>query len=258
MKKVSLFIVIITVITLLALSLTSCQISYKYDDALKYTAGGASISAPVDEIEIDWLTCKVEIEQYDGDEIIFKDESEHEIREDEQLHYYLDGSTLKIKYAKSGVIRIKNEYKTLVLMMPRQGAYDIEVNTVSANVYVNAPDMELKEMSVNTVSGNVEINSIIRDELSVATVSGDVSVKTSGSLNPCEIETVSGNVKFELPRDASFVVEYDTVSGSIENDFQATQKGNQLIYAAGVGSTTTYIEVDTVSGNITLKAQNQQ
>lgn len=252
MKKVSLFIVIITVITLLTLSLTSCQISYSYDDALKYTAGGASISAPVAEIEIDWLTCKVEIEQYDGDEIIFKDESEHEIRESEQLHYYLDGTTLKIKYAKSGVVQIKNEYKTLVLMVPKQGAYDIEVNTVSANVYVNAPDMELKEMSVNTVSGNVEINSIIRDELSVATVSGDVSVKTSDNVNPCEIETVSGNVKFELPSDTSFVVEYNTVSGSIENDFQATQKGNQLIHAAGVGSTTTYIEVDTVSGNITL------
>ncbi len=256
MKKISLLISVITLISMLAFSLTSCQLSYNYDDAMKYTAGGASVSAPVTEIEIDWLTCKVEIEQYDGDEIVFKDESEHEIRESEMLRYYLDGTTLKIKYAKSGVIQIQNEYKTLVLMVPKQGNYDIEVNTVSASVYVNAPDMELNEMSVNTVSGNVEINSIIRDELSVATVSGDVSVKTSDSVNPSEIETVSGNVKLELPSDTSFVVEYNTVSGNIESDFQTTQKGNQLIHSAGVGSTTTYIEVDTVSGNLSLKPQN--
>ena len=258
MKRVSSFIVVITVILLLAASLTSCQLSYNYDDAHKYTAGEAAISARVSDIEIDWLTCKVEIEQYDGDEIIFKDVSEHDIRQSEQLHYYLDGTTLKIKYAKSGVIKIENEYKSLVLLLPKQGNYDIEVNTVSANVYVNAPNAQFNEVSFSTVSGNIEINSIINDELSVETVSGNVSVKTSDNINSCEIETVTGNVNFELPSDTSFVLKYNTVSGKIESDFQATQNGNQLVYAAGIGSATAYIEVDSVSGNITLMPLNEQ
>ena len=256
MKKVSLFIVIITVIMLLAASLTSCQLSYNYDDAMKYTAGGATISAPVAEIEIDWLTCKVEVEQYDGDEIVFKDESEHEIRESEMLRYYLDGTTLKIKYAKSGIIQIQNEYKTLVLMVPKQGNYDIEVNTVSASVYMDTPDLELDDLSVNTVSGKIEINSVVKDELSLNTVSGNISVSTSENLSDCEIDTVSGNVSVELTNDSSFVVEFNTVSGGVESDFQATQNGNQLIHSAGFGSTTTHIEVNTVSGNLSLKPQN--
>ena len=88
----------------------------------------------------------------------------------------------------------------------------------------------------------------------VRTLEEEYPISDSGRGLKLSFKRVEGDgvISNVIRTKGAVTVEYNTVSGNIESDFQTTQKGNQLIHSAGVGSTTTYIEVDTVSGNITL------
>lgn len=250
MKRVISSILIAATVLTILLTLSSCSLGYRYDNASKYTAGGASISALVTELDINWISGNVKIEAYDGEEIIFSEESDRELDTKKQLHYYLDGTTLYIKYAKSGIISSNFPTKALTVMLPSTLICDLEIETVSSDVYVDYHSFD--EISIESVSGIVDLNINNAGSLSLETVSGNIDLSVFNYISPCEIESVSGNITVFLPTDTDFSLEYDTVSGKLQNSFASQYSNGKIIYTAGTSEYSSSFEIETVSGNVEI------
>lgn len=223
-----------------------------YSNFSRYTVGNGT-AANVSSIDVEWVNGQVNLEYTDGNEISFQEQTDYDLEsnEDVKMRWYLDGTTLKIKYAKSGAKIVDNLRKTLRVTVPNGTALqELDVETVSANIdcTVNARSADFE-----TVSGKINFsNAVVTSNLKFETVSGDV--KYSAQTLPSEIdaETVSGNMLFTLPLNSSFRVEFDSVSGNFNPD--ASFAGVQTGKFYTVGSGTTLIGAETVSGNLTITA----
>lgn len=264
MKKMICF----TAICLLCLGFASCGMGYEYDDAQLYTAGNSEVDpGAVREIDIDWISGNVTVKVYDGDMLRFSDDSPYPSDEN-LLHYYLDGDTLKIRFCKSYGFRFsKLEPKDLEVLVPEAYADQItefSIDTVSAAVFIH--DIQTEELDIDTVSGGITVDGGA-EQISVDTTSGDVALSgtfqkietdlVSGTLtaicaecpNTFEGNSVSGAFRITLPGNSAFVCDYDSVSGNLMSDFEGeAAEGN--IYKVGEG--TAKFSFDTVSGDLML------
>ncbi len=215
-----------------SLGFIGCTGSARYDsyaDAKLYKTGGASFTqAQVREVEIDWLGGSVEITQNADGEVRVSEETEL-TGDAERMHYYLSGTTLKIRYCESG-LRVRQTEKNLQVSLPT--GISLELDCVSARVSV-LDSLELSRLSfesgsggfeaervlcsgaadLETVSGNIEILELTADELSVETASGSVAIEKL-TARELEADTASGEMFFGL--QAACVGEIDTASGRVE------------------------------------------
>ena len=255
-------------ICLLCLGLVSCSMKYEYDDARLYTAGNGEMDPEtVHAIDIDWISGNVTVKAYDGELLQFSDNSPYP-SEENLLHYYLDGDTLKIRFCKSYSFRLsKPEPKDLEVLVPEAYAdqiAEIAVDTVSAAVFVK--DIQTEELDIDTVSGGITVDGAA-NRASIDTTSGDIALSgafheietdaVSGTLTaictecPASFEgnSVSGAFQITLPEGSEFACEYDSVSGRIISDFEGDTAEND-VYKVGVGSAK--FTFDTVSGDLML------
>lgn len=264
MKK----IVCLFTVCLLCLGLVSCSIKYEYDDARLYTAGNGEMDPEtVHAVDIDWISGNVTVKVYDGEMLQFSDNSPYP-SEENLLHYYLDGDTLKIRFCKSYGFRLsKPEPKDLEVLVPEAYAdkiAEISVDTVSAAVFVK--DVQTEELDIDTVSGGITVDGAAK-QASIGTTSGDIAL--SGTFQEIETDAVSGTLtaictecptafegnsvsgafQITLPGDSSFACEYDSVSGRMISDFEGETYEND-VYKVGAGSAK--FSFDSVSGDLML------
>ncbi|MBQ8814931.1 MAG: DUF4097 family beta strand repeat protein [Lachnospiraceae bacterium] len=264
--------------------------SYQYDDAGKYTPGGAALTSAVNNLDIDWVSGEIEIVYHDERTIVFSETSNRE--EDEQLamRYWLDGDTLRIKFAESGNWNFGDLHKTLTVMLPADLVLnELEIDTVSANlkahrIAAKRADMDtvsgwidieeaavsqsfnadttsgditamfagsLGELEIDTVSGKTQISVDQLGEFEINSTSGAVSLSAANAPASGEIGTVSGDVELILPETAEFTVEINTVSGEFDSEFSLAKNGDR--YSCGSGACR--YEVETTSGNISFRLQ---
>ncbi len=215
-----------------SLSFIGCKGTARYEsyaDAKLYQTGGASFTqAQVREVEIDWMGGGVEITQSVDGEVRVSEETE--LADDaERMHYYLSGTTLKIRYCASG-LRVRQTEKNLQVSIP--AGTSLELDCASARVSA-LDSLELSSLSfesasggfeaerirctgeadVETTSGNIEILELTADELSVETASGSVAIEKL-SVRELEADTASGEIFFGL--QAACTGEIDTASGRVE------------------------------------------
>ena len=264
MKK----IVCLLAVCLLCLGLVSCNMEYEYDDARLYTAGNGAVDpGAVHSIDIDWISGSVTVKVYDGEMLQFSDNSPY-TSEENLLHYYLDGDTLKIRFCKSYGFRLsKPEPKDLEVLVPEAYADQlakISVDTVSAAVFVK--DVQTEEFDIDTVSGGITVDGATKRAF-IDTTSGDIAL--SGAFHEIKIDAVSGTLtaictecpdafegnsvsgafQITLPEDSEFACEYDSVSGRMISDFEGETVENN-VYTVGAGSAK--FNFDTVSGDLML------
>ncbi len=267
MKKI-LSLIFTAAITMLLLA--GCVIGfnynlYVYDHADKYSVGDMISADNVTEIEVEWVKGSVNIDT--GSEFSVKETYPGTLSDNMKLHYWLDGSTLRIRFAASGVMDFnKSELeKELTVTVPEQFSLEnIYAVTVSASTTVRAPSKSIK---VTTVSGDINVGDCSASEIKLESVSGDISVNStstesirtdtvSGDItlqgidcSSARADSVSGNVDIKFNADISgFTAEIDTISGRIKNKFETTQKKDTYTYGDG----SIKVEIDTVSGNISL------
>ena len=126
-------------------------------------------------------------------------------------------------------------------------------NTFTVSGRISTQDSRFDKISGETVSGRCEIISVINNEFDVSTVSGSIKIDTSvmpkfgGSC-----DSVSGSVKVYIPKNDGFKLCYETMSGSITNDFTSTKlkKSGENVYKNG-GTT---FDVETVSGSVLISS----
>lgn len=126
---------------------------------------------------------------------------------------------------------------------------ELRTNSVSGNS--NVTQSSVQEIISESISGQIRISSDISKNFECSAVSGDIIVETNimPSLGG-DCETVSGSVKIYLPENNGFVLDYQSTSGSITNEFTGSKmkKSGENSYKSGGID----FDVETISGSISI------
>ncbi len=122
------------------------------------------------------------------------------------------------------------------------GAVDINIENVSG--YVNLTETNAEKIDAETVSGNVDIMGTVKD-LSADSVSGTVYLCTDEAPSSADISTVSGEIKFKIPENDGFYIDFDSVSGKVTSEFPLIISNGWQTYGNGAR----HYDFETVSGN---------
>ena len=261
--------------------------SFLYDHAGRYSTGDTEIRKPVDALEIDWLSGSVSIVAGGGDSVVIREVTSGETDDDMRVHWWLDGTTLRVKFCASGLkTHFYQGKKELTVTVPESLILSgISIDSASGDV--NVRDVRTDELSVDTASGDirvdiacdlenlrtdsasgdqsVSIRSAVTASLDTASgkiqvtadsirnldidaASGDVLCKLRETPDDSSIDTASGKVAVVLPEDAAFTLKLNTASGKMNSDFAMKKAGNTYVCGAGSGR----LHIDTASGNVSL------
>ena len=265
----------------------SCSVPIRYSDADKYTAGNLTYDeSKVKKVEIEWASGSVTLKNGTGT-LSVSESGADALKEEEKLHWWIDGTTLKIKFCKSGVELLLNGLNKKDLTVELPAFADLEIEVASGKV-IGEEMLDLGEVHVETASGGASIGFLSAKEIRIETasgawklgrvsVSGDFKVDTasggltvdeitaetvkvdnaSGSISfgkiaaeEVHIDSASGSIKLGLAdQEAGAEIEYESISGSFKCNLPYEKSGKT--YRIGRGLMKVQIEV--VSGSVTVE-----
>ena len=283
MKKA---LIAITTILLSIPILASCSFTTgtMYPNGDAYSVGNAEFSENIEKIEIDWTSGKVNILPASSDKISIEEKTSRDVSENEQMHYLLDGKTLKIKFVKSGTPLISAVTKELNVYIPENSSVkELDVGTASANINAEvsgvasasfstasgdvgavldgAKDIDLdtasgrteivckgevNEFEANSASGDMQITADHIADADIETASGKIECVFGKTPDKLDVDSASGEVRLTLPETAGFTADIDTASGSFNCEFATVRNGNSYVCENGASK----ISVSTASGDI--------
>ena len=225
----------------------SFRSSYPFAD--KYTAGNTSIAADkLEEIEIDWISGNIQIEPYSGDTIEVEEENSASLSEGDRVHSYYENGILRIQFQKSRRFSFHSitQNKALLLRIPEKFSSTplnkVEIDNVSADISVDG--MQIKEFSADTVSGDVNVKGAV-ENFETESVSGNSTLTSTVTPREIDSDTVSGDTTITVPADSQFSIDYDSVSGELNNAFPTKSDNNSGKW-----------RFDTVSGDVTINSMS--
>ena len=187
---------------------------YQYDHADKYTAGETEFSKPVRNLDIDWVSGAVNIDYHRGESIVISETSDRQISADMQVRWWLDGDTLRIRFAKKGfrlTSLFSTQKKELTLTLPEGITFEnADISTTSGTL--NIPDIHADQLSLSVTSGEI-LADAEAEKIGLSATSG--SMKLKSRLNDGEIlaKATSGNILIEAENASR--ISADATSGNI-------------------------------------------
>lgn len=212
-----------------------------------FALGGASLPADgIREIEIEWIAGEVEIECYNGSEIVFSETSAEQLSERQTMRYLVKDGELEIRCCESKTVQLPE--KTLTVQIPASLIADeLEADVVSASL--TARGVQAREIKLESVSGNICADGLTAEKLQIDTVSGIAEILRCDVARKLKIDTVSGNAAMQLAASATgFTLKFDTVSGSVHCDVPVTTSRKPMVYGDG----SLEIEMESVSGSFKI------
>ena len=147
--------------------------SYTYENADKYTAGDREIDDTVTKINIDYVSGDVKVKGTDTDSISVKETANKDLDSDHQVHTWVDGDTLYVRYCVStNMINFGKIEKSLEITIPSA--------------------QELDDFIIDVSSGNIDLDGFTTDNLNSHASSGNMTIDCSASV--IELKSSSGNV----------------------------------------------------------------
>lgn len=210
----------------LLVPLCGCSLATQnfFSDSDAYTAGNTAISDPVESLDIAWLAGEVRVERGDGPDILLSETSDVTLTEKMQLHWWLDGRTLRVKFASAGA-REETENrveKQLTVTLPRElslNRFEVHIYSAGLTGDVGAAD----EVNIRATSGSTDIT-CKTPELRVNSMSGAVVADNSEEApHTIDIRTTSGRVELSCRR-VSGTAYVKTTSGSIAVSADAAEE----------------------------------
>lgn len=211
-KKVkTLCAVLLTAVALSALKPVASFAAYSYQNANKYTAGDAEIKKPVKNLDVDWISGKVSIEYHRGSTVELRESSKKKLSDDMRLRWWLDGDTLRVRFAKPGLRQLTIRDKELTITLPEDSAFGkVSIAAVSGDLFV--PSLQTDSLKLDVISGDIKASAEAKT-VAVETTSGDLDLHLNGKTKDVKIDTISGTVEVELETADRFTAE--SVSGEI-------------------------------------------
>ena len=268
MKKIGSIILI----AMLCLALFGCgRTTFVYKNADKYTMGGSELGDKIEALEIEWIDGSVTVEYHSESTVKFSETSKQPLIDDAVMRWWLDGTTLHLKYAASNVILPSGLNKHLTVYIPENFEFEsVEISTVSGSI--SFEKMSAKTAELSAVSGSVDASGSAGN-LNMSSVSGTVNAEFE--TKTATLENISGNINFSAMSDIENL-KIQTVSGFIDArtkdinngkiettsgklTFECEKAGEKLDISSVSGTITvdctevpSILDLETVSGNINL------
>ncbi|MEG2007498.1 MAG: DUF4097 family beta strand repeat-containing protein [Oscillospiraceae bacterium] len=211
-------------------------------------SGEYAVSAKgVSSLCIEWVAGEVEIEPWDGDDIVFSENSTEEITEEYALSWSGRGDTLRISCC-DGTDCDGLPEKNLLVLIPR--ALAEKLGSLKCDFAAASADIEglaAENVLISTVSGEVDFSGAA-EKLALSSVSGEVGLELKRLPSDLSIDSVSADIDLELPEDAGFRLNFDTVTGKIQSEQDLTAVGD--CYTVGDGKAN--FNISTVSASLKI------
>ena len=184
-----------------------------YANADRYNAGAAIVEGKVENLDINWTSGTVNIAWHDGNNVEISETATRDISEAEALRWWLDGTTLRIRFTKSGFFSLRSLNKALTVTLPT-GIVLENVNIEATSADVTIPDLQVNALSVSLTSGDLELaQSGSSNSIALSSTSGDLHVRLEEA-KAVFISTTSGKIALEQT-DAADSVLLSSTSGDI-------------------------------------------
>ena len=198
-----------------ALALSGCSFMnpLTYAHAEQYSVGNAELAETIEAVEIDWSSGSVHVLTHAENTFLLTEKTGSGISDDLRMHWWLDGTTLRVRFAKSGTnLWLFHEgHKDLTLTVPESVSLR-EIVIRSASAEISAENLTAETLGVSTVSGDMSIG-CAANAVRLNSASGDIALTQSGESGEIGIETASGKIQAELSRAGR--VELKSASGKI-------------------------------------------
>ena len=195
-----------------ALLLSGCGFSalgYEHPDM--YTAGGGEIPGAVENLDVSWLDGQVMIAYAPRQGTVLSETADRELSPAEQLHWWLDGKTLRVQYAEAG-LRWMNAEKRLTVTLP-EGTVLKNVRIACTSGRIEAAPFYGETVHFSTTSGNIHAE-CAASSLRLTATSGNVTLR--GAANSIEIQVTSGSINAAVEHADS--LNASVTSGSLQMD----------------------------------------
>lgn len=271
-----LLIVCLAALAAFAFSAFGGSLGLHYANAEQYTAGETALNAPIEALEIKWIDGSVNIAYHAENTVTVTETSKMNIPADLAVRWWLDGSTLRIQYAKDGAILLmKNLQKQLTVTLP-EGLRLKTASISGTSADLNAPALRADEIKLSSTSGDIRFTAAAQkltlaatsgnirgavadaEEISAASTSGSISLDQSGEAKTVRLASTSGAVQAKLESVGALSV--STTSGNIALDAQRAEEagvtstsGSVTLSLAAFGSA----KVNTTSGSVTAALPGQ-
>lgn len=130
-------------------------------------------------------------------------------------------------------------------------AMDLDLNSTSGSFNLTGAQVK-RHVGCNTISGETSFVGSAGESFHANSVSGLVYASLADCPQELSMDSVSGSLTVNLPANACFAAEYETLSGAFSCDFPSTGMGEGgAVYGAGPAQGD--FNFATTSGNITVR-----
>lgn len=225
-------------------------------------------AADIRNIEIEWVAGSITLLPVENATQITV--TEPEVNQDKyKMVCKQSGSTLKIDFCEGDLtftgVNI-DLTKDLTIAVPADWiCEDLEIDTASANVEVS--NMTLYSVDFDGASGVCVFTDCSVNEFDIDTASGDVRFEGCLDIFKCsamsanchltvtnlpkriDVDSMSGDLDLTLPADCGFTVSMDAMSSDFSSDFETTTSNGHHVHGDG----SCRINVDAMSGDVIIR-----
>lgn len=221
--------------------------SYQYENGEKYTAGDREIDDEITKINIDYVSGNVKVKGADTDRVEVSETSNRQLDSDHQVHTWVDGDTLYVRYCVSTkMINFNKIDKFLEITLPADRELDDFIIEVSSGD-INLDGFATGNLNTRSSSGNVVIDCSASD-MEVKASSGNITLSQNGNSNSLKVKASSGNININWDGDCN-TFDIDSSSGKI-NIEQKGLIGMAKIRSSSGGVSAVMGTVDTLDINV--------
>ena len=245
-----------------AVCLTGCSfgninfMNYKYDNADKYEAGDREIDDKITKINLDYASGNVTVKGTATDSVKVEETVNKDIDKDHQVHTWVDGNTLYIRYcASKDMLTFNGIEKSLEVTIPEaQDLDEFIINVSSGNIVLDS--FTTDSLNSHASSGNTRIACSAKT-IEHKSSSGNVDLVQTGNTDSIKLKLSSGNLVLTQNGDCK-TFDIDSSSGKIEV-YQTGNVGNARIHSSSGGvkaemGTVDDLSIEVSSGPIGLDA----
>ena len=187
--------------------------NYEYKNAEKFTAGDRNIKDQIEVIDIDYRSGDIVLTGTSSDEVTIHETAKVDLDEKRQVHTWVDGKTLYIRYCASAKgLDLEDLEKHLEIGIPeKQVLKDLTTAVSSGDLAYSG--FETENLSIEASSGEIKVDTTAKTTDIVAS-SGDITLKLHGDSEIVNLETSSGEISVDLENSGELKAE--TSSGKIE------------------------------------------
>ena len=229
------------------------SLNFLYKDAEKYSHGNTELTEKVENLDLSWVSGSVKILYHDRNTVKLCETSSSALSEDTSVHWFLDGTTLRIRFLKSGTYRFLRLAKDLTLTLPKDfAAKNVEISLASADFETEA--LRSEKIEISSASGDVSLTSAATGKLEISSASGKINLIQKENCPKIKLNTASGSIRADVLQAGDLSV--NTASGKVE--IRGTSFGDVSVDSASgdvqisVIETLSECNIDTASGEVTL------